>query len=266
MNTSDAKFLVSEDPTKYSKGQTGWIKKTALAFYGLSSYTIGFSGLVAIIFAMAGLIPLGKMVPLTDNIYLAIVINIGLTTLFGLQHSVMARTGFKKLFTRFFGHASERSTYIWTTGVCCFVIVGFWQPIDGIVWQAQSILAQSFLWLGFVVGWLYLVAATYAINHWELFGLRQIWFAINDKSYVEPQFTENWMYRFGRHPIMLGLLIGIWSVPTMTATKLVLSICLTIYIFIGVAFEERDLIRQFGQTYLDYKKRVGMFFTIRSEK
>jgi len=237
-------------------------KKTALAMYGFVSYAIGFSGLLAVIFSMAGFVPMGQMAVITDSPVVAVIINIALTGLFGLQHSIMARSGFKQFFYRLFGQAGERSTFVWTSGVCAFIIVGLWQPLTGVVWQAQSLLAQVVLWAGFAAGWTYLVAATFAINHWDLFGLRQIWFAIQGKTYVDPEFTESWMYRFGRHPIMLGVLIGIWSLPTMTATQLVLSVTFTVYIFIGVGFEERDLIRQFGQTYIDYKKRVGMFFTL----
>lgn len=238
-------------------------KKISLAGYGLFSYAIGFAGILAIIAAMAGVIPLGTLLPITNNFILAIIINVALTTLFGLQHSIMARPWFKQLFHRWFGQAGERSTFIWTSGVCALIMVAGWQPLPGTIWQASSPIAKTLLWLGFVIGWKYLLAATFAINHWDLFGLRQIWFAINNKPYSEPGFKESWMYRFSRHPIMLGVLIGIWSLPTMTATQLVLSITFTAYIFIGVGFEERDLIRQFGQTYVDYKNRVGMFLTLR---
>jgi protein-S-isoprenylcysteine O-methyltransferase Ste14 len=111
------------------------------------------------------------------------------------------------------------------------------------------------------IGWGYLFAATFSINYWDLFGLRQIALELQDKPYTAPEFKEHWMYRYSRHPIMLGAMIGMWCVPEMTATKLILTVTLTFYIFIGVAFEERDLIHQFGDTYRDYKKRVGMFFT-----
>lgn len=259
MNTPES----AVNPQLVSDHSISFAKKITLASYGLLSYAIGFSGLLAIIFSMAGFIPMGSMAVITNNPFLAIIINIGLTMIFGLQHSIMARPKFKQSFNKIFGDASERSTFIWTSGVCCFLIVGFWQPLQGTIWQAESTIAQIVLWCGFALGWTYLAAATFAINHWDLFGLRQIWFAIQNKAYTQPKFTENWMYRFGRHPIMLGVLIGVWSVPTMTATKLVLSITLTVYIFIGLFFEERDLIRQFGGTYLDYKKRVGLLITLR---
>ncbi len=242
--------------------EMGIAQKSGLALYGLSSYAIGFSGLLAIIFSMAGFIPLGSMVVITDNAVLAIIINIALTLVFGLQHSIMARPKFKEFFKSVFGEASERSTFVWTSGVCAFIMVAFWQPLTGFAWQVESQTAQIVLWAGFAIGWTYLVAATFAINHWDLFGLRQVWFALQNKSYVNPEFKENWMYRFSRHPIMLGVLIGIWCVPVMTMTKLVLALCFTVYIFIGVGFEEKDLIREFGKTYIDYKKRVGMFFTV----
>ena len=117
------------------------------------------------------------------------------------------------------------------------------------------------MWVGFAFGWSYLLAASFAINHFDLFGLRQVWLEAMNRPYEAPEFKQNWMYRFSRHPIMLGALIGMWCVPDMTASKFLLTLLMTIYVFIGVGFEERDLIRAWGNTYKDYKKRVGMFVT-----
>lgn len=252
--------LTQDAPTTgaYSSGQ-----KTALVLYSTASYLIGFAGLMAVILTMAGLIPMTGWVDLTHNPVLAVSINILLVGLFGLQHSIMARPGFKRVFQAWFTPASERSTYVWTSGVTLMIMLALWQPVPGILWQAQSLTAQITLWSLFALGWVYLFAATFSINHWDLFGLRQMWFAINDRPYEAPAFKENWMYRYSRHPIMLGVLIGMWCVPEMSASKFVLTVLFTLYIFVGVSFEEKDLIREFGQRYLDYQKRVGMFFTLR---
>jgi uncharacterized membrane protein len=123
-------------------------------------------------------------------------------------------------------------------------------------------LSQYILWLGFGFGWAYLLAASFAINHWDLFGLRQVWLAAMGLEYTPVAFKEHWMYRYSRHPIMLGVLIGIWCLPTMSASMLMLSIGLTVYMVIGVYFEERDLVRQWGQSYVEYKKRVGALISI----
>lgn len=235
-------------------------KRVTILSYGIASYLIGFSGLLAIIFAMAGFIPLG-LFTISSNPLVSIVINVLLTFLFGLQHSVMARPWFKERMHNWLDPACERSTFIWSSGVVSIIMIACWQPVGDVVWQTHSLAANIVMWFLFFSGWAYLVAATFAINHWDLFGLRQAWCAFSGKPYTNPEFKENWMYRFSRHPIMLGVLIGIWFVPTMTASKLVLSICFTCYIFIGVAYEEKDLIKEFGERYLEYKKRVGMFFT-----
>jgi len=237
----------------------GIIGKSALLVYGLTSYTVGVAGLSAIVLLMAGLIPAG-LFQVTGNNTLAVIINVALVCLFGLQHSLMARPWFKAFFHNLFGQAGERSTFVWSSGVVALILVAGWQSVDGIIWQATSTVLVALLWVGFAVGWVYLLAATFAINHWDLFGLRQVWLGATGRPYSAPQFKESWMYRYSRHPIMLGVLIGIWSVPDMTASKFVLTLCFTAYVFVGVWFEERDLIRHLGGTYQNYKQRVRMFF------
>jgi len=237
-------------------------KKIMMLTYGVVSYGIGVAGLGAIILLLAGLIPAG-LFQVTSNTVVAVVINMGLVCLFGLQHSIMARSKFKLFFAKLFGVASERSTFIWSSGVVSLILVCGWQNVDGVIWSVNSAISQTLMWIGFCFGWAYLLGATFAINHWDLFGLRQVWLAATGKVYSEPVFKENWMYRYSRHPIMVGVLIGIWIIPEMTASKLVLSVSFTLYIFVGLWFEERDLIRNLGETYLDYKRRVGMFITLR---
>lgn len=236
--------------------------KPLLAIYGVVSYLIGFSGLMALILTMAGLLPMASWVVLTNNSAVAVVINILLTGLFGLQHSVMARPFFKQAFQRWFGQASERSTFVWTSGATLLLVLALWQPVPGEVWAAETTSGLAVMWSLFLLGWTYLFAATFAINHFDLFGLRQIWFVIMDRPYEPTVFKENWMYRYSRHPIMLGVLIGLWCVPEMTASKLVLTLTMTAYVFIGVMYEERDLMQSFGARYSDYKQRVGMFITL----
>ncbi|RLT94749.1 methyltransferase family protein [Ketobacter sp.] len=236
-------------------------RKSTLLLYGIASYLIGCAGLVAVILAMAGILPMGSFIVLTDNALLACVINVLLIGLFGLQHSIMARPFFKRAFANTFSAASERATFVWGSGATLLIILALWQPVSGHLWQVESLAGRTILWCLFGAGWSYLFAATFAINHWDLFGLRQIWFAVNDRAYQAPEFKENWMYRFSRHPIMLGALIGMWCVPDMSATKLVMTLSLTAYIFTGLRLEENDLVREFGEQYLEYKKRVGMFFS-----
>ena len=144
--------------------QLGMVNKFLLAAYGLSAYAIGMLGVLAIAIAAGGLIPFGQLAPVTDNVIFAVVINIALTCLFGLQHSVMARKSFKRVFYTLFGEAGERSTFVWGSGVCALTMVYFWQPLNGTIWQAQSLVSQIILWAGFAFGWIYLVSATFAFG------------------------------------------------------------------------------------------------------
>jgi protein-S-isoprenylcysteine O-methyltransferase Ste14 len=241
-------------------GARGIACSVALIAYSLVSYLVGVAGLGLLILATAGLVPLGAF-RLANGPSMAAIINVGLLLLFGVQHSVMARASFKRRLHRMLPAALERSTYVWTSGVALGAAVLFWQRIDGVVWQTGGFSSWLLLGIG-AFGWVYLFAATFAINHWDLFGLRQSWLAARGEEYTNVSFEEKWMYRYSRHPIMLGALIGIWSIPTMTATQCFLSGGLTLYIVLGVYFEERDLIRQWGQSYLDYKRRVGALLSI----
>lgn len=238
-------------------------KRGSILAYGIASYAIGFAGLVYVILACANIIPLGQLLPMELHPVFAIVINLALTCLFGLQHSIMARPAFKERFSHCFGAACERSTFIWSSGLVLFMVVSAWQPVGGTIWQAESFAAQAAIWSVFSFGWFYLFAATFAIDHFDLFGLRQVWAAARGKPYQEPVFKQSWMYKFSRHPIMLGALIGMWAVPTMTGSHLVFALTFTVYVIIGVGYEERDLIKNFGKTYLEYQKEVGMFFTLK---
>lgn len=240
--------------------------KLMLALHGLLSYAIGASSLVAVILTMADILRFYRLLPLADGASAAVVIDVLLMGLFGLQHSVMARPAFKLAFRRWFGAAGERSTYICATGVTLFVILGLWQPVPGVVWSLDPGPGRVLAWIGFVAGWAYLFAATFAIDHFDLFGLRQVWFALVSRPYQPPVFKERWMYRYSRHPIMLGVLVGMWCVPDMTASKFVLTVTMTIYLFVGLMYEERDLMATFGAHYALYKQRVGMFFTLRRSR
>jgi protein-S-isoprenylcysteine O-methyltransferase Ste14 len=196
----------------------------------------------------------------TDN---AILIDVLLTLLFGLQHSLMARTWFKKWIMQYIPGVVERSTYVLLSGVAFIVICYYWEPIDGVVWQVESGVWHSFLTGGYIFGWVFSVVATFVINHFELFGLQQVYLHLRNKPTPEIDFTEKLFYKFVRHPIQLGVLIGLWITPMMTYGHLLLSILFTLYIFIGLYYEEKDLITELGEVYEEYKKRVGMMIPMR---
>jgi methanethiol S-methyltransferase len=244
-----------------SATDTGIARGIFFVAYASVSYLVGVAGLALLILVTIGLLPLG-MYHFTDSTLPAVVIDIGLLLLFGVQHSVMARASFKQRLHNVLPVALERSTYVWSSGVALGAAVLFWQNTGhAVIWQSSGMLS----WIvrgGSVFGWAYLLAATFAINHWDLFGLRQSWLAARHQPYTAVAFVEQWLYRYSRHPIQLGVLIGIWSTPTLTATRLFFNSSLSLYIVIGLYFEERDLIRQWGQSYLHYKQRVGAFFSL----
>jgi len=188
----------------------------------------------------------------------AILIDTLLVLVFALQHSVMARDWFKSKINKIIPSASERATYVLLSGIALILIVLYWQPIDGNIWDLQD----NFLWwvlTGLMIfGWLFSVVATFVINHFELFGLQQGYYHLKNKKTPDISFQENFLYKFIRHPIQLGVLIGIWFTPIMTFGHLLLSFLFSVYIFVGLYYEEKDLVKELGEAYLDYKNRRGM--------
>lgn len=186
----------------------------------------------------------------------AVAVDLGLVLLFGLQHSVMARPGFKRWWKRFVPPASERSTYVLLASVCLALLMAFWQPIEAVVWDVDAPLGRALLWSLFALGLPVSTLASFQIDHFDLFGLRQAWFRFRNRPYAPPELVEPWLYRVVRHPIQLGVLLLLWPLPTMTGGHLLLAVSMTVYVLIGLAFEERDLIAVFGERYREYRRRV----------
>jgi protein-S-isoprenylcysteine O-methyltransferase Ste14 len=189
---------------------------------------------------------------------IAALIDIALIALFGIQHSVMARPAFKARWTRIVSPAVERSIYCLASGVCLIVLYAFWHPIAGSVWSVEAPAARMALWALFLLGWTILFIATWLISHYELFGLAQAWRHFRGTEPPETNFRTPFLYRWVRHPIYSGFLLAFWATPDMTYGHLLLAAGFTVYIFIGIAHEERDLVGFFGEDYSDYRKRVGM--------
>ncbi|MEO8307199.1 MAG: hypothetical protein ABI616_04075 [Pseudomonadota bacterium] len=225
--------------------------------YGLTSYLIGVAALLALILFMLGVVDFtgGRLGELSFGS--ALMLDVALLVAFAIQHSVMARPGFKDLWTRVIPAAAERSTYVLATGLFLVPVLMLWQPMPAIVWSVDVPMLRWSLYGAALAGWVYLFAASFAINHFELFGLQQVYLALRERPLRPAPFRERWMYRFDRHPIMTGLLIGIWVVPTMKLDHLLFAVGCTVYIWIGVYFEERSMQRQWMQQYEDYRDRVG---------
>lgn len=185
-------------------------------------------------------------------------INLILVSIFALQHSVMARSFFKNYLTKIIPQAAERSTYVLFSGLALGLICWYWQPLEGFLWQVDNETGKILLTTGYLFGWAFSLFSTFIINHFELFGLQQIYFNLLNKPTPPADFKEKLFYKFVRHPIQLGILIGLWLTPTMSYSHLMLSVTLSLYIFIGLKYEERDLIATLGNTYKEYQKRVRM--------
>jgi methanethiol S-methyltransferase len=184
--------------------------------------------------------------------------NLGLLALFALQHSGMARRPFKQWLTRFIPQAAERSTYVLLSSLALLLLFAGWQPLGGTVWQLESSVGIALMYGGFAFGWLLVLITTFLINHFDLFGLRQIWFYFRNRPLPELPFVMPGPYRLVRHPLYVGWLCAFWFIPTMTITHLLFAVVTTLYILIAIRLEERDLITAHGSDYLRYQQTTPM--------
>jgi protein-S-isoprenylcysteine O-methyltransferase Ste14 len=188
----------------------------------------------------------------------ALLIDVGLIALFGVQHSVMARGWFKRWWTRIVPEPVERSTYVLFSTLAAAALVVFWHPIPDVVWNVEASWARNVLWGVFGLGWVVVVVSTELLDARHLFGLKQVWAYLRDEELEELEFKTPGFYRWVRHPLMFGFLLAFWATPQMTAGHLVFSLGMTGYILIGTTVEERDLLRQFGDRYRRYREQVPM--------
>lgn len=241
-------------------------RKSLTLAYGLSCYTLFFAVFnYAILFIGNILVTPSLDSPGDGNLVVALIINISLLGAFALQHSIMARPAFKRVFTKIIPTEIERSTYVLASSVLLGMIVYFWQPLGGIIWQLTDPTAIAVVYGIFAIGWAILFLASFQINHFDLFGLRQVWLHFRGKPYTHLTFKTPWLYRYTRHPLYVGLMIGLWAAPTMTVAHLVFAVLCTGYIFIGARLEERDLEKVLPE-YKQYQQQVPMFIPAISTK
>lgn len=216
------------------------------------------AGMASLLFAAGWLVGFGVPTPLdappTSSFGSALLINLGLVVMFGVQHSVMARPWFKKRWTQVIPEPLERATYVLVSAVTMVAMMWFWQPLGIEIWALTG-NAELLMFAFFALGWVILVSATFYLNHFELFGLRQAWFYLRGLDYTPISFATPGMYRWVRHPIYVGWFILIWAAPVMTISHLVFALAVSIYTLIAIPLEERDLSQALPE-YEDYKTRV----------
>ena len=240
------------------------MSKLLVSLYGIVSYVIFLASfLYAIGFVGNFLVPKAIDSGLQGAFLPALIINAVLLGLFAVQHSVMARPWFKKWFTRIIPASMERSTYVLLSSLLLFLLYWLWQPMTDIVWRVEYSPGVMLLWALFAIGWLTVLLSTFMINHFDLFGLRQVYLNYRDQDYSDLDFKIVGLYRLVRHPIMLGFIIAFWATPVMTVGHLVFAVATAAYIFIALQFEERDLVNLFGETYKNYQKKVSMVIPLK---
>jgi protein-S-isoprenylcysteine O-methyltransferase Ste14 len=242
------------------------MKRWLIFIYGVVSYAIFFGTfLYAIGFVGNLFVPKSIDSAREASLGVALLINAGLLGLFAIQHSVMARPAFKRWWTRIIPKEAERSTYTLLSSVALIALFAFWEPIGGVVWSVQSPLGKALIYAAFAFGWGLVLVSTFLINHFDLFGLRQVWLQLRRKPYTALPFKTPVLYRYVRHPLYVGWFFAFWSTPTMTVAHLVFAIATTAYILIAIQLEERDLMAEHPE-YAQYRRRVPMLLPFTKRK
>jgi methanethiol S-methyltransferase len=239
------------------------VKRTLVLLYGVAAYVVFFATfLYAFGFVSNVLVPKSIDSPPAMPFPQALLIDAGLLALFALQHSIMARQWFKRMLTRIIPEPAERPTYVLFSSLALILLFSQWQPLGGTIWQIESPVGLAVMYGGFAFGWLIVLASTFMINHFDLFGLRQVVLYFMQRPYTPLRFRTPFFYKYVRHPLYFGWLLAFWCTPVMTSAHLFFAAMTTGYILIAIQLEERDLIRQHGNSYSVYRDRVPMIIPV----
>ena len=243
------------------------MKKFLSLFYGIVCYLV-FLGTFLYAIGFVGNLLVPKTIDSQPEVPLltAILVDASLLLLFALQHSIMARPAFKRWWTRIIPEHLERSTYVVLASLCLILMMWQWQPVGGIIWSVENETIKNLLLVSFLSGWLMVLASTFLINHFDLFGLRQVWLHFTGKPYTQLPFRIPFLYRLVRHPLYLGFIIAFWSAPVMTTAHFLFAVLTTGYILTAIQLEEKDLVGVFGDKYRAYRKWVPMIIPFSKRK
>ena len=234
------------------------MKRIFTFLYGAASYAVFLATfLYAIGFIGNFGVPKSLDSPAAGPWRTALLIDLGLLSLFALQHSVMARPAFKRILTQVVPVSAERSTYVLASSLALLFLFWGWRPLGGTVWDVQNELGKVSLYAGFAFGWLLVLITTFVINHFDLFGLGQVWRHLLGKPQIGLKFATPFLYRIVRHPLYVGWFFAFWSTPAMTVTHLLFALVTTAYILVAIQFEERDLMAAHPE-YAEYRQQVPM--------
>ncbi|EAW42111.1 hypothetical protein MGP2080_11938 [marine gamma proteobacterium HTCC2080] len=232
--------------------------KASRLLFGLLAYVFFFAMFLYLIaFVSNQVVPRSISIGPSNAPLKALLIDLFLVSLFAIQHSIMARPWFKAALKKYWPPAIERSLYVVMSSLALYLLFVFWHPIPTTVWQIENNTLRALVWGTAGLGWISVLISTFLIDHFELFGLRQIWSDWKDEPMPNQAFRQPLFYKLVRHPIYTGFLIAFWASPDMTAGHLVFSTAMTVYIFIGIRYEEKDLRSSLGDVYKDYSRRVG---------
>jgi protein-S-isoprenylcysteine O-methyltransferase Ste14 len=234
------------------------IRRILVLAYAMTAYAFGLMAMLYGVGFIGGyLTPTRLDGPTEGPLPVAIVVNVGLLVMFAVQHSGMARPPFKRWLTGYIPTSAERATYVFLSSIALLLLFALWRPVGGVVWDVEQPAARAAIYALSAAGWLLVLATTFLINHFDLFGLRQAWLYFRGVPYTSLRFVTPWPYRLVRHPLYVGWLTVFWATPTLTAAHLLFAAGTTVYILLAIHWEERDLVAAHPE-YADYRRRVPM--------